>query len=155
MYCSTCATPLAPGLSFCNRCGASLKEREDLKSGAVNAYLTAITAIGIAGLGLMLGGAIALKNGAQFGEEKIAVFMFMTFSIVCLVEIFLCSQLSRLIGSKEKGHFTAPQQPPITSELRGPSEFHDPQPRALPDPIPSVTENTTRTLDYSRNEPMR
>ena len=31
-----------------------------------------------------------------------------------------------------------------------PGEFRPPQPRALGEPLPSVTENTTRTLEYSR-----
>ncbi|MBC8030651.1 MAG: hypothetical protein H7Z16_11115 [Pyrinomonadaceae bacterium] len=150
MYCSTCATPLTPGLSYCNRCGASLKERDDPKSGAISTQLiSAITVLGIAGLGLMLGGAIALKNGAQFHEELIGIFMFMTFSLVGVVEFFLCRQLSKVIGGKENARVISPQQPVTTAELRGP------QPRSLPEPLPSVTENTTRTLDYSRNEPTR
>ena len=149
MYCSTCAAPLAPGLSYCNRCGASLKEREDSKSAAVSAYLTTIFLLGLGGLGLMLGGAIALKNGAQFQEDLIGVFMFMAFLLIGIVEIFLCRQLSRVISDKEKWPSTLPSQPATTAELRGP------QPRALSDSVPSVTENTTRTLDYSRNEPTR
>ena len=151
MYCSTCATPLAPGLSYCNRCGVSLKERDDPKSGAIIGYLTsAITVLGIGGLGLMLGGAIALKNGAQFPDDVIGIFMLMTFAIVCLVEIFLCRQLSKVIsGNKERARFTSQSQPVTTAELRGP------QARTLPEPMPSVTENTTRTLEYSRNEPTR
>jgi len=155
MYCSTCATPLAPGLSYCNRCGASLKEREDPKAGAVAAYLTTITMVGLGGLGLMLGGAIALKNGAQLPDDIIGIFMLMAFLIIGIVEIFLCRQLSRVIGNKEKSQSALPSQPAMSTELRGPAELGGPQPRALSDPVSSVTENTTRTLDYSRNEPTR
>lgn len=147
MYCSTCATPLPPGLSYCNRCGANLKEHENSKTGVISAYLSAITVLGIAGLGIMLGGAIALKN-TQFNEEPIGIFMFMIFSLVGIIEIFLCRQLSRLAGGKEKWRAVA-QPPVLPTELRGP------QPRSLPEPIPSVTENTTRTLEYSRHEPER
>ena len=157
MYCSTCATPLAPGLSYCNRCGASLKEREDPKEGAVGAYLTTITMVGLGGLGLMLGGAMAMKNGAQFHEELIGIFMFMVFMIIGIVELFLCRQLSRLVKSQ-----TAAGQPlemarelREPTDLRGPAELRGQQPGALSDSISSVTENTTRTLDYSRNEPTR
>ncbi len=149
MYCSTCATPLAPGLSYCNRCGASLKEREDPKVSTVSAYLTAITTIGIAGLGLMLGGAIALKNGAQFPEELIGIFMLMIFLIVFVVEVFLCRQLSKLVGNKGNTNF-AVFQPAVE-----PAELRSAQPRSLVEPLPSVTENTTRTLEYSRKESAR
>jgi hypothetical protein len=95
----------------------------------------------------MLGGAIALKNGAQFHEELIGIFMFMTFSLVGIIELFLCRQLSRLTGSK-KEHIAS-------KHSAVPAELHNPQARALPEPLPSVTENTTRTLDYSRNESAR
>jgi hypothetical protein len=148
MYCSACATPLAPGLSYCNRCGMSLKERSEPNPGVVGQYLTAITIVGVAGLSLMLGGAIALRNGALFGEDIVGIFMLMTFFIVFLVEIFLCRQLSRISRSAEKRQTIAPPQPAaMPIELRG-------QPaRALAEPLSSVTENTTRTLEYSRNEP--
>lgn len=151
MYCAACATPLAPGLSFCNRCGMSLKERNDSKPNSVQAYLTAITVIGVSGLGLVLGGAIALRNGAQFGEEIIGIFMLMTFFIVSMVELFLCRQLSRLMRAAEKRASLepAPLQVAMPIDVRGP------QPRALAEPGSSVTENTTRTLEYSRTDPVR
>jgi predicted nucleic acid-binding Zn ribbon protein len=148
MYCAACGTPLAPGLSFCNRCGMSLKERGDSKIDPIGAYLiSAITVVGIGGLGLILGGAIALKNGAQFHEELIGIFMLMSFFIVAFVEIFLCRQLSRLNTAAEKRQGAGqPLQGGMPMELRGPQQ------RALAEPVPSVTENTTRTLEYSRDK---
>ena len=56
MYCATCGTPLAPGLSYCNRCGASLKEPSESHTKSIAAFLTAITLIGLIGMGIMLGG---------------------------------------------------------------------------------------------------
>lgn len=150
MYCSACGTPMAPGLSYCNRCGMSLKERSEPKTSSVAAYLTAITLIGIVGLSLMLGGAIALRIGGQFGEDMVGIYMLLTFSMVAIVEIFLCRQLSRLSRSAEKSQSLAPPQ-----AASAPAQLRDPQPRALGEPLPSVTENTTRTLEYSRNEPSR
>lgn len=149
MYCSACGTPLAPGLSYCNRCGMSLKERTETSngsSGVVASYLTAIAIIAVSGISLMLGGAIALKNGAQMPEEIIGIFMLMVFFIVSVVEIFLCRQLSRITRSSDKTQFLAP--PTAAPQM----DFRAPQPRALAEPLPSVTENTTRTLEYSRKE---
>ena len=148
MYCSACGTPLAPGLSYCIRCGMSLKERTKSKTGLASAYLTAITIVGIAGLSLMLGGAIALKNGAHFEEDIIGIFMLMTFFLVALVEFFLCRQLSRISRAAENTQFLAP---PTHAAM--PGELRPPQARALAEPLTSVTENTTRTLEYSRHEP--
>jgi len=150
MYCSACGTLLAPGLSFCNRCGMSLKEPGNSQTDPVGPYLAAITIIGIAGLVLMLGGAIALRNGAQFHEDIVGIFMLMTFTIVCIVEVSLCRQLSRLNRTLEKKQSLAP---PVQAELA--SELRASQLRTLAEPVPSITENTTRTLEYSRNEPSR
>jgi hypothetical protein len=148
MYCSACATPVAPGLSYCNRCGMSLKTRSESKTGAIAAFLTAITLIGIAGMGIMLGGTLALKKEANLGADELGLFMVFTFCIVVLVEIFLVRQLSRFSSGDKKKDVT-PQYPVMPYELPAA------QPRTLAEPISSVTENTTRTLDYSRNEPLR
>jgi len=149
MYCAACGTPLAPGLSYCNRCGTSLKERSsEVKPVPVVSYLTAITIIGIVGLSLMLGGAIALKSAGDFHEDLIGFFMFMTFTIVGVVELSLCRQLSRLNRTAEKRE-TAPS----LMHAGVPNEIRGQLPRALGEPVPSVTENTTRTLQYSRDEP--
>jgi len=148
MYCSACGTPLAPGLSFCNRCGMSLKERHEQKqTGAITAFLTAITLIGTIGLGIMLGGALTLTNEAHLQEELVGFFMLFTFLIVIVTEILLVRQLSRLTGTNQAKAIDAPQQVAL------PGEFRPPQPHSLAEPAPSVTENTTRTLEYSRNEP--
>ncbi len=148
MYCSACGTPLAPGLSYCNRCGMSLKERPESNNGLFNSYLTAISIVAVAGLFLMLGGAIALKNGANFGEELVGIFMLMTFFVISLVETFLCRQLSRISKATANPQFLAPP-----TQAAMPVEFRAPQLRPLAEPISSVTENTTRTLEYSRHEP--
>jgi hypothetical protein len=149
MYCAACGTPIAPGLSYCNRCGSSLKERADIKTGAITAFLTAITLIGIIGLGIMLGGAIALRKEANVGEDVMGFFMFLTFFIVALTEFLLVRQLSKLTGTLERKVIDNPQYPVMQNELR------PAQPRSLAEPVSSVTENTTRTLEYSRNESTR
>jgi len=150
MYCSACGTPLAPGLSFCNRCGMSLKERHEQKqTGAITAFLTAITLIGTIGLGIMLGGALTLTNEAHLAEELVGFFMLFTFLIVLVTEILLVRQLSRLTRTNQAKAIDAPQ--PVAM----PAEFRPAQQHSLAEPVPSVTENTTRTLEYSRNEPSR
>ncbi|MDQ2977559.1 MAG: hypothetical protein M3R69_19380 [Acidobacteriota bacterium] len=157
MYCSTCAAPLAPGLSYCNRCGASLKEptasRTASNTVSITAFLIAIALIGLAGLGIVLGGALALTQDAHLGEPIVGFFMLFSFLIVAITEIMLGRQLSRLISTNERKAIAAPPQPVMQGELR-PAQPQL-QPRTLADPVPSVTENTTRTLDYSRNEPLR
>jgi hypothetical protein len=150
MYCAACGSPLAPGLSYCNRCGASLKQGGDSKTGVITAFLTAITLIGTIGLGIMLGGALTLKTEANLREELVGFFMLFTFLIVAITEILLVRQLSRLTSAKEQKRIDVPQQHFVTPVELGPA-----QPRTLAEPVPSVTENTTRTLEYSRHKPLK
>jgi hypothetical protein len=149
MYCSGCGSPIAPGLSFCNRCGTSLKECSESKQvGAISAIVTAMVLVALAAMGLLLGGPIALKREGGFGEELIVLFMFLTFFICAFSESFLYRQLSRLTNAKRE-----PRALPTPAVM--PAEFRTPQPLSLAEPAGSVTENTTRTLDYSRQERRR
>jgi hypothetical protein len=145
MYCANCGTPLTQGLSYCNRCGANLKERPEVSTGALSAFLTAITLIGTIGLGVMFGGALVLRRGALLSQELIGVFMLFTFLITSMVEIMLVRNLSKLTSANEKkNYFPAPQ--PVPQDLRLT------QGMPLGEPVSSVTENTTRTLEYIRRE---
>jgi hypothetical protein len=75
--------------------------------------------------------------------------MLFTFLIVLITELLLVRQLSRLTSANQAKAIDAPQPVGMLGE------FQPPQPRTLADPVASVTENTTRTLEYSRNEPLR
>ena len=147
MYCANCGTPLTQGLSYCNRCGANLKERTEVSTGAISAFLTAITLIGLGGLGVMFGGALVLRRGALLSQELIGVFMLFTFLITSMIEIMLVRNLSKLTSANEKdkkNYFPAPSAIPQDLRLT--------QGTPLGEPVSSVTENTTRTLEYIRRE---
>src|SRR5689334_4555097 len=147
MYCANCGTPLTQGLSYCNRCGANLKERPEVSTGTISAFLTAITLIGIGGLALMFGGALVLRRGANLSQELIGFFMLFTFMIVGMTEIMLVRNLSKLTSAHEKENRNYfPASPPIPQDLRLT------QGMPIGEPVSSVTENTTRTLEYIRRE---
>jgi len=145
MFCSNCGTPHTQGLSYCNRCGADLRERkESSNTAAITAMLTAITTLGLVGLGIMLMGAVILRRKANLDQELIGVFMKFTFLIVSVTEFMLVRNLSKLTSWNESKKYLPPPTP--TNELRLPAASN------LGEPVPSVTENTTRTLDYVRRE---
>ncbi len=149
MYCANCGTPLTQGLSYCNRCGANLKERPEVSTGAISAFLTAITLIGLGGLGIMLAGALVLRKGANLSQELIGVFMLFTFLIISMTEIVLVRNLSKLTSAKEKEKEKKNYFPPPSAM---PQDLRLTQGAPLGDPVSSVTENTTRTLEYIRRE---
>ena len=144
MYCVSCGSQLAPGLSYCNRCGVNLRERPDANSTVITAFLTAITILGGAGLAIMLFGAVILRRKAQLDTELIGIFMTFTFLLVSFIEFMLIRNLSKFITPQESKMRSFP--PPVTNELRLP------QHSSLGEPVPSVTENTTRTLEYATRE---
>jgi hypothetical protein len=133
-------------LSYCNRCGADLRERvEASNTKAIAAFLTAMTLIGVSGMAVMLAGALLLRKGAGLSQELIGVFMLFTFLLVSMTELLLFRNLSKLSGSSErKNLFPAPS--PTQHDLRLP------QGAPLGEPVGSVTENTTRTFDYLPRE---
>src|ERR1041384_539422 len=133
MYCANCGTQLTQGLSYCNRCGFSLRERTDVNNSPVNAFLTAITLLGVIGLGIMIGGPLVLRKEAGLSQELIGVFMLFTFLIVSVTEFMLVRNLSKLTGTTESPKYL-PQ--PMPHELRLP------QATPLGEPVPSVTKNT-------------
>lgn len=150
MYCAHCATPLAPGLSFCNHCGASLKEPEQHRGGAVSKLLTAVVLVAVFGLGIMFAGPIALKKGGEIDGDPLVLFIVLTFFLLTMIEIFLLRHLSHELGIRKDG--ASPQQKAFQQSARSPRELQATPLRNLAEPIPSVTENTTRTLEYSRRK---
>ena len=93
----------------------------------------------------MFAGALVLRRGAGLSQELIGFFMLFAFLIVGMVEVMLVKNLSKLMGEKEKrNYFPAPQN--VSNDLR--------LPQATPfgEPVSSVTENTTRTLEYLRRD---
>jgi predicted nucleic acid-binding Zn ribbon protein len=155
MYCASCGTPVASGLSYCNRCGTSLnRERTSERQNPIAGYLiSGVVLVAILGLGIMCGGAIALKKGAELQEPAVVFFMVLCFAIVALVELFLVRQMSRVLDSGRKQErpeqLPKQQQPLFQPALVPASEIRAAQLRTAPEPVTSVTENTTRTLEHA------
>jgi predicted nucleic acid-binding Zn ribbon protein len=154
MYCSTCASPVTPGLKFCNRCGMSLgKDREPKKESEVTAALVAgVILVALFGLGIMFGGGIALRQGGELTETAVYVFMLLCFAIVATVEVSLLRQLSRVLGTGGKTRHDQPA-PLFQPSSASPNDLRWAPPRTLAEPVHSVTEHTTRTLQQSVREP--
>ena len=157
MYCAACGGPVAPGLKFCNRCGASLGKEvvESSHAGITTALITSIVIVGIGGLGIMLAGALNLKTNGQLGNDAVALFMFLTFLLVAMVELFLLRQLSRVLGTGIKNQQVDQSHQLFQPASASPNELRATPLRALPEPIPSVTEHTTRTLEHASRESSR
>jgi hypothetical protein len=146
MYCSSCGTPVTSGLSFCNRCGTSLKEREESKNtGVMSVMVIAMTLVGLGSLGILLGGSVVLRKEADLPPEIILAFMLCVLVISLVTEFSLVRNLSKLVSSSER-------QRQLPSAQSVPADLRLPQATPFGEPVSSVTDSTTRTLEYSRRQ---
>ena len=144
MYCSDCGSAVTRGLSYCNHCGATLGgAKADLvirQSGSSPEFLVrAILFAFIFGLGAIIG-LMAVMNGVGFNLGLIIGASLLSFILMIAIEGVLISLLfSHKRGAKEAND-AAQLKEKVTKEL-GVADA-----RALPEPLPSVTEHTTRAL---------
>ena len=147
MYCSSCGAAVTQSLSYCNRCGAKLGGTEhggliqspgpkpEFLVGAMMSVFT-FGLIAIAGLMAVIRG----LPGFDFG--RIMAVMLLCFLIMVSVEVVFAWLLLRRRGvAKDAGEAGA------LTEQRTTNELDAARARALPDPVPSVTESTTRLFE--------
>lgn len=145
MFCPSCGTPVTLELSYCNRCGANLK-KEDGQS-PTDALLDGIFWTTVFGLGLIFGG-VALMKAKGVRDLLIVAYMILSslaFLGIYGMHVWLFFRLTR--GAKQASTLAQ-------GEKFETKELEAAEARALPEPTPSVTENTTRSFEplYTRKE---
>jgi hypothetical protein len=146
MYCSSCGGAVARGLDYCNHCGARLnnaKDRSLSKQAELfpDSLIWAIVSVLTVGLGSIIGLLAVMKEVVHFDLGLIIAFTLLSFTLVLGVEGVLIWQLVRRRPGAQDGRDSAPQDKQTTREL-------DVAPaQALPEPISSVTEQTTRAFE--------
>ena len=146
MYCSTCGVAVAQGLSYCNYCGAkvSVAKRDkvskspEVKPDLLVPAMIVVFVFGLAAITVMMG---VMKTVLQLNVGQILAFALPCFLLMFLLEaVFIRLLFRRKDGAEETGD-TMLRKGQATREL------DVAQARGLPEPLPSVTENTTRTFD--------
>src|SRR4030095_3093754 len=138
MYCSTCGVALAQGLSYCNYCGAKRGGKADSAELRPESLLGTIAALFIFGLAVITVLMGVMKSVLGLPVERILAFSLLPFIVLLVLEgVFL----RLLLSGKKRPHTSASVNSQVTNEL---DSAHA---RALPEPVPSVTEQTTRAFD--------
>lgn len=146
MYCSSCGSAVNQSLSYCNHCGAKLS---GAKSNSVSkptelfpdSLVWAIVSVFIVGLGCIIGLMAVMKEELNFNDRMIIAVVMMSFFLLFMIEgVFIWLLLRRKGGAKEASDAGSAKEQ-TTKELN-PAKA-----RALPEPLPSVTEHTTRTFE--------
>jgi hypothetical protein len=144
MYCFSCGTAVTAGLSYCNRCGAEVgpKERSANKLSELSPGLLvcAIVVVTIGGLGAIITLLMVLKESPEFAGVIMAFSMLSVLIVLATEIVFIWMLLRRTRVTKEAGD-TERLKEQATKELSAARE------RLLPEPLPSITEHTTRTLE--------
>ncbi|MGH9970761.1 MAG: hypothetical protein ACREBG_23625 [Pyrinomonadaceae bacterium] len=154
MYCSFCGIALAQPMKFCNRCGgqlitaqkAALNEPTEKRLYEESVDLFWVTVIG---LGMILGGIVLLRKVLNLSEGLIIAYMILSstaFAINLGLSLWQISRLARI--SKEA-------RSSIQLETFRPQELSPERVGTVLLGAPSVTENTTRTLDSISEEHSR
>jgi hypothetical protein len=152
MYCSSCGVAVAQGLSYCNSCGAKLsgaKADSIIKTTELRAESLIISAmVGLFVLGLLAISVLmgVMKAVLDLNVGQILGFATLSFLIMLLIEGVLIWRLSRRKRGAEATGDTRLSKEQITKELDAARA------RELPEPVPSVTEGTTRSLEPAYRE---
>lgn len=145
MYCSSCGGAIARGLSYCNHCGAKLtaergdntSKSSDVKPEALVWGMVAVLVFGFVAIMFLM---MAMKM-VGLNVAQILAFTILSFLIMLVLEgVFIWQFLARKRGTEETAGT-------VLSKDQGTNELYEAQARALPEPIASVTEHTTRTFD--------
>lgn len=146
MYCPSCGTEVTRELNYCNRCGANLNPaanivEQPVRLVSVTGPYWAIAFMVIMGLGIIFSSLNALVK-KDFNSASIA-----WIGIISIV--MLLSIVSRLV--RQLSNINNPAKPSERPARRKKADRDGQRPAQLPptriEPVPSVTENTTRTLD--------
>jgi hypothetical protein len=146
MYCSSCGVAVAQGLSYCNYCGSklggakgdNLNTSPEVKPELLVSAMAGVFILGLVAITMLMG---VMKSVLDLNVGQILAFTMLSFLIMLFLEgVFLRLLFRRKRGAEEAGD-TVLLKGPETKELDGA------QARVLPEPVPSVTEHTTRAFD--------
>jgi hypothetical protein len=151
MYCPSCGNEISVELKYCNRCGANLSLTSvnfpaPVASPVKLTVPTIVLGLTITiGLGIIFGGANGL---AQLQVHPAAITWIVIFSMATL---FGCTALLLRFWTKM---FLLNRENPQLGNMRQPVQIPHSQQQLPPrlEPMPSVTEHTTRTFSPAYRE---
>ena len=152
MYCSSCGVAVAPGLSYCNYCGAKLSAVKsdnvvstspDVKPELLVIAMVACFVFGLVAIAMLMG---MMKSILNVNVGVILAVALLSFFIMLLIE-GVCIRL--LLGRKRRA---GDADDTVRLKSQATKELDAAHARMLPEPVSSVTEHTTRAFAPIRTE---
>ena len=146
MFCPSCGVALAQHMKYCNRCGSELiitKEVAEIESPEkrLREELVELFWVTVFGLGLILGGMALIKSVLHLSEWILIAYMILSSTAFTINFALSLWQIRRLARISEGAKGIVQVGGLDTNEL-SPTKA-----RAALESVPSITENTTRTLE--------
>lgn len=145
MYCSSCGVAVTQNLTYCNHCGAringgkadaNLKTTELRFDAMIMSAMVALFIFGLPAISVLIG---VMKDILHFEYGPLVAFALLSFLILVGIEGVLILRLFRLKRNADDATGSiGPRN--ITKELEAES-------RVAAEPVGSVIDHTTRTLD--------
>jgi len=145
MYCSSCGVAVTKGVSFCNYCGARLPSIEqglefrEVRPGLLVSAMAGIFVLGLPGIAFIV---FMLNAALRLDPQQTMAFAWVILLLLVALELVFLFLLLRRRPRKEKTHEEGQLKTPQTKELE----------RGMPEPVPSVTEHTTRAFEPIHRE---
>ncbi len=152
MYCPSCGNEITVELKYCNRCGAHLgSSPQNLPAPIVVPVKLTVPTI-ILGLTITGGLGIVFSSATEMARMNVHPAAITWMVLFSMATLFGCTALLLRFWSKM---LLMQREAPVTQQaIRPPAEKFVPQ--QLPprfEPVPSVTEHTTRTFTPVYREP--
>jgi hypothetical protein len=152
MYCSSCGVVVTHGLTFCNHCGARLNpsdpasEPREVSPEFLIGAMATVFVFGLFAISLLV---LLLSDGVHLGPGEIMGFTGVSLLILVALEAVFVTLLFRRKPRTKEANETNELQKPVTKELQAMPD------RDLSEPVPSVTEHTTRAFDPVYSQQVR
>lgn len=146
MFCPACGVALAQQMKYCNRCGSQLmtnRESAEIESSEkrLREEMVELFWVTVFGLGLILGGMALIKSVLHLSEWILIAYMILSSTAFTINFALSLWQIRRLAG------FCVGLKGSVDVGQLDTNELSPMKARAALEPVPSVTENTTRTLE--------
>jgi hypothetical protein len=149
MYCSRCGNLISEELNFCSRCGERVNKTElagtsKKKNEALDTLALTTIFVGVGGLLFLVALVAVLLDNKTLPPQILAIIVIAYLAAWLGVCLKLLSQISKVVDANLS------ERKPKEEELSQPARLTAPTTAQLEEhrePVLSVTENTTKTLD--------
>ena len=144
MFCSSCGSAIPQNLTYCSRCGVKVPAKVESLTTPGNfspqSLVWAMVSLFVAGTGVIIGLMAVMKIGVELNVGIILLITMLCFTLMALLEgVFVWL----LLSAKRNTRVHPTEQLPENST----KELTEAQPRALSEPVSSVTDHTTRAFE--------